>query len=516
MRRFGATLLMLTSLALSARALAAPAACTVDELNRFVAAAQTLAKAAVTDGDRLIHCPLLKDRVVQWQAFLLAGTGQKAASLRLDDPAPGKLLGMSRDAVLARARSGNFRDLRTRIDDQEPGFATAPDAQLVLARVLTRKGNFAAGREAFLAYLRLKPDDDDVEAEYLYSFIWEGNYTEAESRFAAIARYPMQPALAQAVGRGKTLIAQHPAPPGSTQRQARTAAGTYHAALGAFHISHLYQRRTAEASYQNLLDLRLAAHTIDVDSIDRFKTQSTEVVAGGRGTVGGSLLLKGHAGYYSAGSDHYFGDAGVGLAILPDLVVETGAYRQPLTLLMPLVEAEQDLMRDAIYYGARYGRYVELHLEIQKEKDFASHENHTLIGRVPVHQGDGGNNEVWLRLPLSLEVFPRPSPNYDAPSRTMSLGLGGEVQRDFASRWKVAFQLDYNLAFVTARAAGTATKRAGYVAAELSAAVPLDESWKLTAEGRYFKADEQDQLVTKNRLSGLAFGLSFADASAAR
>ena len=58
-----------------------------------------------------MQCAPYKDRAVQWQAFLLAMTGQQAASLHLDDPTPGPMAGLSRDAVLARAKAGGYREI---------------------------------------------------------------------------------------------------------------------------------------------------------------------------------------------------------------------------------------------------------------------------------------------------------------------------------------------------------------------------------------------------------------------
>lgn len=492
---------------------AARAACTAADLAAFTARAQSADKGAVPVGTELVKCPALRDQAVFWQAFLLALSGDGAGSRRLDDPNPGRTTGSTKEGILARARAGQYKDLKARVDDQEPGYANAPNALLVLARVLTRKGEFVSAREAYVAYLRLVPDNDDVETELLFSYLWEGNYGEADSRFAAAARYPLRSAMAAAVQRGQALakVKLAAAPHGSRPFE-RPLAGLYGLGIGAQHLAGSYQRRSARALYEGPVDLYVAAHAIDVDSLEQFKARASEARFGAHGTLGQTFLLKAHVGYFSPGSDHLIGDAAVGIAILQDLVTEVGATRDPLALQLPLTQEALDLMRDTLYAGVRYGRLVEFRSEIQKEKDYAAHELHTLLARVPVLNGDGGGPAVALRFPASLEVFPNPSPNYDSAPRTVGIGAGAELQRDYSSRWSLNLLVDYVMETVTPRSEGASPRNSGVLAAKADVRVPLDDAWKLTGGFRYFRADQEPRLYSRDRLSGITLGLAYEDA----
>lgn len=490
----------------------ARAACAAGDLDQFVAKAQTADKAALAVGRELIKCPTLRDRALYWQAFLLAQTGSVAESRKLDDPNPGKTTSATREGILARARAGQFKDLKARVDDQEPGYANSPEALLVLARVLTRKGEFAAGREAYLAYLRLAPDQDDVEAELLYGYLWEGNHSEADSRFANAARYPLRAPMAQAVQRGKALAQKRLADAPKTKPGAeRPLRGLYKLELGAHHATSVYQRRSARATYEGPVDVAVAAHSFDVQSLETYKARASEARFGAHGTLGQTFLLKAHVGYFSPGDDHLIGDAAFGLALFSDLVTEIGANREPLALTMPLIQDDLDLMRDILFASIRYGRWVELRSELRKEKDYAAHELHRLLGRVPILSGEGGGAAVGLRFPVGLELHPNPSPNYASEPKTLSIGAGAELSRDYSSRWALDFVLDYAMESVTLRGTEDETKNVGVLSVLADVKVPLDDTWKLTGGFRYFRADEEDDVYTRDRLSGVVLGLAYED-----
>ncbi len=490
----------------------ASAACGAADLEQFVAKAQAADKAALGVGKDLIKCPALRDRAIFWQAFLLAQTGALAESAKLDDPNPGKTVAGTRDGTLARARAGQYKDLKARVDDQEPGYANSPEALLVLARVLTRKGDFVGGRDAYLAYLRLIPDHDEVEAELLFGYLWEGNYGEADSRFANAARYQLRPPMAAAVQRGKALAQRRLAEsPKSPPRAERPLKGLYKLDVGAHHAQSVFQRRSARATYEGPVDVSVAAHSLDVQSLETYKARASEARFGAHGTLGQTFLLKAHVGYFSPGDDHLLGDAAFGLALFSDLVTEIGATREPLALTMPLIQDDLDLMRDTLFASVRYGRFVEVRSELQKERDYAAHELHSVLARVPVLAGEGGGPAVALRLPVSLELFPNPSPNYASEPKTLSIGAGVELFRDYSSRWSLDFVLDYAMETVTLRGTEDRTTNVGVLSTSADVKVPLDDAWKLTGGFRYFRADEEDGVYTRDRLSGIVIGLAYED-----
>jgi hypothetical protein len=461
-------------------------------------------------------CPALAPVALQWEAFLLYMTGDHAGSRRLDLPAP-KALGSGREAVIARARAGDFRDLLKHIDDQEPGYTTTADAQLALARVLTRKGSFTRGRDAYVSYRRLMPDDDDGELEYLYSFIWEGRLAEAEGQLAGASRWTERPEFTQALQRAKALVARLRANgsggggAGAGGTADALVPGIFRAGYGQYTTTQTYRRRTAEVGYLGRFDVRLAGHAIDNLALNAPSTRSSELWGGGGLAFAGIWHASAHGGFFSTGSDHWFGDLSGGATLANGLGADVGGYRTPLALIMPLTPDVGALMRDAAFTTLKWKQYVEVHGELQQELDEAAHEHHTALGRVPLKRVEVPGDDLYLRIPLSYEVNPRPSPNYDSDPKVIQAGAGVEMARPFANRWSLDLVADYDMAFITDRDNTEHTRHDGIIAVSADIMVPIDESFKVELTGRYYRADEDRDLQTQHLVNAVVLSLAYGD-----
>ena len=58
--------------------------CSQGAFKTYLVAAQLLQKSAIANGTVLLGCPQWQDQTLQWQAFLLAMTGEVQASQQLD------------------------------------------------------------------------------------------------------------------------------------------------------------------------------------------------------------------------------------------------------------------------------------------------------------------------------------------------------------------------------------------------------------------------------------------------
>jgi hypothetical protein len=502
-------LLLVGILGSSSAGRAAPDACAESVFNKFVAGAQSLNKAELADGRSLIHCPQWQDQAVQWQAFLIALTGDVASSHQIDGSG---VMSPGQDRLLMRAKAGYFRELRQKIDDQDSRYATSPDAQLILARVLTRKGQFARGREAYELYMRLRPDDDAAAIEYLYSWIWQGDLATASAQFTAGAHWSANPGFVAAHGRGQALIAKLG---GAEHNEARKSAelaaeqGVLQTDVSVARIADVYLRRTASINYTGRFDLRLAVHDVEDMALTNTAAMGSEVVIGSHYFHGSGFKMFGHAGYFTLGDDHVFGDGTIELPIGLGITLDAGGYRMPMALLVPLTPEIIGLMRDGIFLGAHFGRYVSLRAELQKEPDSTPHELDTFLGQWPL--SEGVSDSLTLRLPVSFESHPQPSPYYDTDALTVLAGLGIGWQRLFTNSWRVNIVADYNLAWVTDRQAQAQTSQTGLLRANANASVPLNELLSLTMTARLAAAQDPNYVRRHNELTSLLLGLSYID-----
>ena len=94
------------------------------------------------------------------------------------------------------------------------------------------------------------------------------------------------------------------------------------------------------------------------------------------------------------------------------------------------------------------------------------------------------------------------------------LRAGAESGWDYSSRWSLDFVMDYSMARVTSRDPGTPANNVGVLSSEATVLVPLDDAWHLTGGFRYYRADEEEQVYTRNKLSGITLGIVYEDAAA--
>ncbi|MBM4252632.1 MAG: hypothetical protein FJ146_11725 [Deltaproteobacteria bacterium] len=489
-------------------ALAAPLNCGRQSLDSYVAAAQVLSVAATNEGASLLQCPALQEQVVQWQAFLLSMTGNQTAARALDV----KLTGASQaDPFIAKAKAGDYYNLLRQVDAHDVRYANNADALLVLARSLTRKGQFGRGRDIYQTYLKLRPDDDDVTAELLYSWIWQGDLVAADVQFTAASRWRNRPSFASQVQRGHDLIHKLRGQP-STQSDpiavASKSDGTLVAGAGAHAISDVYLRHTAFAAYNGLIDVRVAGHQIEDLALTQDLELASEASVGFTLNKSTSYKLAAHIGYFSLGDSNIFGDLSGTIALKWQSQLTLGGYRRPLALLLPLTSDASGYMRDAIYIGGKLTRYAEFHIELRKEEYYAPHEWDQLLFKWPFVESS--TDEITLRLPVQYFNQPQPNPEYDTYEVTTLVGAGMGWRRQLANGWDVTLNGDYYLVFMTPRMGGADADQTGLLLAEGAVKIPFNEFWALNATGRLALALDPEYVRRRGEVSHVTLGLSYS------
>lgn len=502
-------------------------ACGDAELQAFIASAQALAADAAAKGERLLPCPQERDEAVQWLAFArsLANDAAGAARAELSPVRPAPRT--DRDKVLAKAKTGDYGELLQKVDAREPNYATAADAQVTLARALARRRNFERGRTAYVDALRVNPSDARAEAEYLYTYIWEGRYTEADEKLAAVRGGDVPAYLRDAVQRGRALAQRlmpkdapraGAAPRASLpiQLAARglgdtdaVIAGTPGVGLYAsrHELRNLYERTSATAVYEGAVTARLAAHDMRTKTLGADAARATELRVGASRALSETFGVRGEAGYFSPGSTNVFGHAHIVAGPPSVFEVYAGAARAPLALDLPLTLDDLGLMRDALQLGGRYKRYVEAALEVLKEGKYSPYERHRILGRIPLAGDQGSDEHLDLRIPFTLERHPRPSPHYNADPRTVTAGAGAEYGATLGGGWLVALAADYTLSFTQMRDPATSTRRAGAFAVDARAAASISDQTLVSLSGTYYRAANESDLSSVDRLNALTLGV---------
>ena len=488
---------------------AAAVDCSQGAFKSYLAAAQSLQKSAILNGTALLGCPLWQDQTLQWQAFLLAMTGETQASQQLDG---GRSAGAEKDALLTRAKTGNYRDLLKKVDDQDPRYAANSKAQLILARVLTRKGQFARGREAYQAYLKLRPDDDAATAEYLYSWIWQGDLTAAAAQFASASRWRSQAGFADQISRGQDLINKlkgETQAPSVVQSPSPTNSGVFQTIFSIVRIDDVYFRRSVNVSYAGNFDLKLAAHDLHDTALSAASENGNEISSGFTYGSPTGFRLASHLGYFTLGESHYFGDASLAVPVGLGIILSAGGYRTPLALQLPLTPDALGVMRDGIFLGMKFRKYADLHLELRKEEDYAPHEWDSLNLQFPFV--DNLSDLVTFRLPIQYYNQPQPNPDYDTYEITSLIGLGVGWQRLFKNGWKMNLVADYSLAFNTPRIGGAEPDQTGVFLANGELSIPINELLNVAVNGRFAISQDPNYLRRRGEFTGVTVGLNYTE-----
>lgn len=427
-------------------------ACTLSDMQRFFAASQALDAGLAAQGESLIRCPRFRDRAVQWLAFYYSMQGQADAARKVAQiaapPESGKFSKTYLE-IIRQARTDDYKPLQQKIRDATLGYVNVPSAQLTLARATARAGEWEASRSAYRNYLRMVNEDLWVEAEYLYTFIWQRDWENADRQFMEARRSAPEEPLKGAVDRGLALLAakrttgEAPAPAASSAAIDTQQLPWLRQEVGVEDVDRGFRRVSAQMLYHKKFDAELGLHQLQLYIYDRAKSQAAHVAFAKDWVAADWLTLSGKMGYFSAGEDHFFGKV-QGQVRLPLELTATGfVNRDPLALQLPLITDELDLMRLQVGGSLDWADTVTVSSSIVRDGDYAAFEWHQAEFRTYLAGSPQSNQWLKLYVPASLTIHPKDNPNFLAPPRLTQVGIGLQWEQLFARRFSVLVDSGY-------------------------------------------------------------------------
>jgi hypothetical protein len=471
---FAAATAVLQTAAFPAPAVAAPpvtsyarASCDEAAVREFIGLSQSLDPTTEAQGQSLLTClPLaspespaaeMRAVVVQWLAFYRAMTNAPGGGRDVDDAVVRRQRssGRSLDEHLRQARAGDYAGLQAAVASGDARVTQSPAARLTLARALVRKGSARSGRDSYRAYLTMRPSDGEARAEYLYSFLWDRSWDEADRQWTiAEQARATDRHYGDALRRGRLLLARFgrggaPAATSSSTTQPAAKPVAKPAAvvtpvpsaeprprltleLERLWRAKTFRRSSLAASYRGaLLDVRLGAHALDLYSLEHARWRAADLVLGVHDRLDTVLEESAALGWFAVDAAGEAKGLVVGhLALtlrpwraVPKVGMAVRAERRPLALSLPLTRNASVMPRDTVALSLAWAGFVDLRSTLGKDGQTTLWERHELVGEIPVLDASEVGRFA-LRLPARYEAHPRPHPEYDAPSTVSLAGVG--------------------------------------------------------------------------------------------
>jgi hypothetical protein len=414
-------------------------ACGRSELYAFVEAAQQLEERAEQMGPKLLGCPAETAEAAQWLAFYRAvkTPPPKAPPSVPIAKAQTNVAGEVGRAIAA-AYAGNVAPLRTQLDAGHPEYKATPEAALAVGRMLVRQRQFADGRRYYEDFLRLRNGPAE-EAEYLFTFIWEGDLRRADEELSSARGHAYLMASAR---RGRQLVARlesNKAPASAAGLKGGKRAALLSAGGESFVIKDQLRRYGSLVHFQGIVDASWRHHLLQVQAYDQPSLNTDELRIGRVQPLGDHVSLAAHASYVVHAKKHLGGTAAVRFRLPGVLTLGAGGERRHLYATVPLAEEALGLTQDTLWLEAGWDEYVVLRSSQLEDDGGSPFERHELSLRLPL-----GAEAAALAL-AGYEARAVPSPDYDTYRKTQRLGVGFSFKRSIGEQWDGLIEAIYLL-----------------------------------------------------------------------
>jgi hypothetical protein len=414
-------------------------ACGRSELYVFVAAAQQLDERAEQMGQRLLGCPGETAEAAQWLAFY------RAVKTPPPKPAAAVPVVTAQTSVkgevgraIAAAYGGNVGPLRAHLDAGHPDYKETPEAALAVGRMLVRERQFAEGRRYYEDFLRVRNSPAE-EAEYLFTFIWEGDLQRADEELGSARGHAY---LMTSARRGRQLVAQlksKKAQASAPGKQDGKRAALLTAGAETFVIKDQLRRYGSLVRFQGIVDASWRHHLLQVQAYDQPSVNTDELRIGRVQPLGDHVSLAAHASYVVHAKNHLGGTADARFRLPGVLTLGAGGERRHLYDTVPLAEEALGLTQDTLWLEAGWDEYAVLRSSQLKDDGGLPFERHELSLRLPL-----GAEAEALAL-AGYEARAVPSPDYETYRKTQRLGVGGSVRRSIGEQWDGRIEAVYLL-----------------------------------------------------------------------
>lgn len=424
-------------------------ACGRAELLALVESAQKLADDTSARGTKLLRCLDEAPQAAFWLTFYLdvkkpTPNTARPRAVTTRAPVPGPV-----GQQIVQAYQGSFSTLKTEIDAGNPTYKDVPATSLAIARMSALGRRYAEARRYYELYFRLQDAAPEVDAEYLYTFIWEGSLDRAESELRK-AQVDAPTELTSAIARGQDLVAvlrgQTPKSQSNKPPRAKTKPI---AQMGAesYAVFDQMLRLSSILAYDDVVTARWSHHLVKVNLYGGNALNTDELWLGRNQALGAYFRVAAHAGYVLHAASHWAGRAELEVGPEDGFKFKVGGSRDFLYKTLPLAKPSLEVYQDSGFANLAYAERVHLRYGLARDSDGPAYANGEAGFSIPLLQPDTqqGIDLILGKVALGYELRQRPSIHYQTYRQTQSLHLGALWTRGLTMDYSFRGDLMYRL-----------------------------------------------------------------------
>lgn len=457
--------------------------CYRQELIKYFSTIQLLEENIKSLPANFIRCSdsQLKEQVLFWEGFYKDFRQQKdtqAVFFKAPELFPASQLSSARERIIHAARIGQPDELKQRLDEGQLEFTEDHRNLLTLGRSLARLKRFRDALSYYDSYLKIRPQDEVADAEYLYVMIWSRDAASSRARSARLKGHELSPYLTQLVERADKVIALLDSKPETASQQQVYLEGTFAANYESFRQQDNSNRQSFRFSYQNKFYGLLGIHDLS-SSLEQSSNRASEFVIGRIFELGQYLDFKTELGYFSPGHDNFTGH--LAASIGPESWnLSFGARRTPLTLRRMVPKDGQELMTNELYASLQIHPFLQAFAALAQDGDLSLYEQYRLTFKLPAFARQDIAEKLLVTIPMEYEAHPKPSPYYITAPRIFALGVGLQYQRDIADEYAFKAESKYLLQNRNSRLNRNSYQRLGVYSFKADMLYKLRNNFKLS------------------------------------
>jgi hypothetical protein len=441
----------------SSYALSTSDPCTPEKLDEFRAAAQTQSEKTESLYNNIKDCGQMRSEVLIWMSYYDRTTGGNASRLLENDHESDDALS-ERDQLIAKANRNQYQPLEEEVAKENGPYHSDAEAILSLARAQTRGSEFAKSRENYKTYLKLKPDDTEIEVELAYTYLWAGDQKNAEMSLKELEANAKNPEQSRAAREGlKRLRFAGP------QSAADLLSRIEHFGVGFEHYNNNFfnfSRNSTLLEYANK-GWVLAGASHFMNSSNYNSASGGELTGSKTFTLTPSVAAYVKLGAFTAGK---------GAVILTNLYLKkdlkaglglgVGFYNEALAHDVPLPTNGLDWTRSAFYGRLAFKQWLEYRIEFRTlgPTDFGTTStDHQIRFNIPLKANEEGMRPFELYILVENEAFGKQSAYVYSPLSYTAIKGGVQYQDQLSEEVDIKFNFEYGPFYESSRNTKTLT-----------------------------------------------------------
>ncbi len=468
--------------------------CNQSDLIQYINTSQKLDRSTSPLAFELIKCQShsIKMQAAFWGVFYFESIKKTSYAVELINRAFPYQKGLTgKPAIILRAQRGDWMPLKTKIDQSDPEYLTDLEAHLVLARSLVFDRQFSEALKIYEQYLQQKPNDDSIDAEYLFTLIWAKDYDGAEARAVQLRKYRIGKRLTQSLDNAENLIfrlRQNRKDIFNTDTRDYMFTGQLAAQFKSKNYSSGSFIQTTSIHFYNRINGELAIHRLK--SYQDSKIQDgLEIKIHGRSGVSG-LQLSGGAGFLSLEEEAIFGR--LQLAFLQKILsFGLSIERYPLSLIYPLPHNQSDHMTDSITIEGNLFQIIDYSTIFAREEDKSSYQHHKIQLSLPIIS-QGFAQSLSVIFPLKYFSHPKENVYYQTSPQYAYGALGLKYTSSISSAIDLAARVESGLTYLNSYETPKKYEKLLNSAIQLSIIYNTHENFKWFLNFKALDTEEQE------------------------